>query len=84
MYHLNRGNLIWLREQHLKWAAKKPTPSVDDVGNMHFMYKKEYVLPVALVDQAKLDIIIGLKIKLKLFLKNLKLIFLKIIILKNL
>ena len=84
MYHLNWGNLLWLKELHLKWAVKKPTSSVEDVGNMHFMYKKEYVLPVALVDQAKLDIIIGLKIKLKPFLKNLKLIFLKIIILKNL
>ena len=59
MYHHKRGRLIWLREQHQKWAVKKPTLYVGDAGGAHFTYKREYALLVDLVVLQRLDITIG-------------------------
>lgn len=59
MYHHKRGRLTWLREQHLKWVAKKPTLSVGDAGDAHFTYKRECALLVDLAVLQKLDTTIG-------------------------
>jgi len=65
MYHHNWGNRKWLREQRQKWEGKKPIPSVEDVADMHFMYKKEDALIVDLERQKRLDTIIGQEKKIK-------------------
>ena len=64
MYHLNGGNFLWQKEQHQKWVGKKPILFAEDVGSMHFMYKKEYVLLADLEKLQNLDIITGLEIKI--------------------
>jgi len=40
-------------------VVKEHIPFAEDAENMHFIFKKEYVLPVDLVTQKKLDIITG-------------------------
>jgi len=49
-------------------VGKKPTPLVDDAGNMHFTCKKGGVHPADLGKQKNLDTTTGLKInKNKIF-----------------
>jgi hypothetical protein len=51
-------------------VGKKPTPLVDDAGNMHFTCKKGGVHPADLGKQKNLDITTGLKINKKIFFSN--------------
>jgi len=40
-------------------VEKEPTQFAEDAVNTHFIFKREYVQPVDLVKQKKLDITIG-------------------------
>ena len=50
--------------------AKDPTQYAEDVGNMHTIYKKEYVPPADLEKLQKYEIISGLEIKYNYIYKN--------------
>jgi hypothetical protein len=44
-------------------VGKEPIQSAGDAESTRFMYKKEFVRPVVLVNQKKLEATIGLEIK---------------------